>query len=194
MDAFLSYSYSWYSSSSISSYEGFYKQKKTNTIQYDGQYPIFQPRSACIPNLVFNNILFTKTHKRNLHLSSVCKSDDEFKVMEEKSKIEDYVLNKRKKLEREGKIKAAAQKFQEAFIFKVDKDLSNIEAEIKKQETTVVVKKPLTERIMDEVRHYYNGFRLLFLDSRIAVRLLWQVLNGNALTRRERKQVYIIFR
>jgi len=41
---------------------------------------------------------------------------------------------------------------------------------------------------MDEARHYYKGFRLLYLDARIAARLLWQVMNGKALTRRERKQ------
>lgn len=50
---------------------------------------------------------------------------------------------------------------------------------------SVVVKKPLGERIMDEVRHYYHGFRLLFIDIRVSSALVWKVLKGDTLTRRE---------
>ena len=57
-------------------------------------------------------------------------------------------------------------------------------------ETTVAVKrKTLWQRIVHELKHYYNGFKLLFIETKIAFRLLRQVLNGHNLTRRERKQV-----
>ncbi|XP_022097752.1 mitochondrial proton/calcium exchanger protein-like isoform X2 [Acanthaster planci] len=49
-------------------------------------------------------------------------------------------------------------------------------------------KKPLMTKIMDEIKHYWNGFRLLGVDLKISARLLWRVLNGHALTRREYKQ------
>lgn len=51
------------------------------------------------------------------------------------------------------------------------------------------VKKSLKERIIAEVKHYYHGFRLLVVDVRVCIRLLWRVLNGKTLTRRERRQV-----
>jgi LETM1 and EF-hand domain-containing protein 1 len=41
-----------------------------------------------------------------------------------------------------------------------------------------------------ELKHYYNGFKLLFIETKIAFRLLRQVLNGHTLTRRERRQVF----
>ena len=44
-------------------------------------------------------------------------------------------------------------------------------------------------RIVKEVMHYYNGFKLLFLETKIAYRLMKQVLHGHSLTRRERRQV-----
>jgi len=50
-------------------------------------------------------------------------------------------------------------------------------------------KKSLWIRFKAELVHYYHGFRLLFIDTRVAVRLIWQVLNGRTLIRRERKQV-----
>ncbi|EDW00664.1 mitochondrial proton/calcium exchanger protein [Drosophila grimshawi] len=50
-------------------------------------------------------------------------------------------------------------------------------------------KKPLQQRIWDEIVHYYHGFRLLFIDTAISSKLLWSVLNGKTLTRRENKQL-----
>lgn len=55
--------------------------------------------------------------------------------------------------------------------------------------STVVKRKSLPERIVHELKHYYNGFKLLFIETKIASRLLRQVLQGHTLTRRERKQV-----
>lgn len=52
-----------------------------------------------------------------------------------------------------------------------------------------VIKKSLWEKVKHEAMHYYNGFKLLYFETRIASRLLWQVLNGKTLTRRQRRQV-----
>ncbi|XP_013928341.1 PREDICTED: LETM1 and EF-hand domain-containing protein 1, mitochondrial isoform X2 [Thamnophis sirtalis] len=51
-----------------------------------------------------------------------------------------------------------------------------------------VVKKSIGQKIVDEVKHYYHGFRLLWIDSKIAARMLWQILHGSSMTRRERRQ------
>uniref|UniRef100_A0A7N6C2F8 Mitochondrial proton/calcium exchanger protein n=1 Tax=Anabas testudineus TaxID=64144 RepID=A0A7N6C2F8_ANATE len=50
------------------------------------------------------------------------------------------------------------------------------------------VRRTLRQRVVDEIKHYYHGFRLLWIDTTIAGRMLWRVLNGNALSRRERRQ------
>ncbi|XP_051945746.1 mitochondrial proton/calcium exchanger protein-like isoform X3 [Xyrauchen texanus] len=50
------------------------------------------------------------------------------------------------------------------------------------------VRRTIGQRVIDEVKHYYHGFRLLWIDTTIAVRMLWRVLNGNILSRRERRQ------
>lgn len=51
------------------------------------------------------------------------------------------------------------------------------------------VRRTLGQRVVDEIKHYYHGFRLLWIDTTIAGRMLWRVLNGHALSRRERRQV-----
>lgn len=52
---------------------------------------------------------------------------------------------------------------------------------------TAPVKKTLKQRIWAEMVHYYHGFRLLFIDINISRKLLWRVLNGKTLTRREHR-------
>ncbi|KAK7904577.1 hypothetical protein WMY93_017184 [Mugilogobius chulae] len=50
------------------------------------------------------------------------------------------------------------------------------------------VRRTLRQRVVDEIKHYYHGFRLLWVDTTIAGRMLWTVLNGHPLSRRERRQ------
>ncbi|XP_061623594.1 LETM1 domain-containing protein LETM2, mitochondrial [Phyllopteryx taeniolatus] len=52
-----------------------------------------------------------------------------------------------------------------------------------------VVKKALYLRIVDELKHYYNGFRLLGIDTTVAGRMVWSLLHGQILTRRERRRL-----
>ena len=58
------------------------------------------------------------------------------------------------------------------------------------QETAIQpTKKTLTQRFVAVVKHYYHGFRLLLSDVRISSKLLWKILKGKTLTRREHNQV-----
>ncbi|KAM9742922.1 LETM1 domain-containing protein LETM2, mitochondrial isoform 2-T4 [Menidia menidia] len=52
-----------------------------------------------------------------------------------------------------------------------------------------IVKKSVYHRIVDELKHYYNGFRLLGIDIKIAGRMVWRLLHGQLLTRRERRRL-----
>ncbi|XP_075427249.1 mitochondrial proton/calcium exchanger protein isoform X2 [Ascaphus truei] len=80
----------------------------------------------------------------------------------------------------------------------VEKSLKSLKDKNKKLEeggpvyspTTEVetVKKSIGQKVMDELKHYYHGFRLLWIDTKIAARMLWHILNGHSLSRRERRQ------
>ncbi|XP_026007438.1 mitochondrial proton/calcium exchanger protein isoform X4 [Astatotilapia calliptera] len=50
------------------------------------------------------------------------------------------------------------------------------------------VRRTLRQWVVDEIKHYYHGFRLLWIDTTIAGRMFWKVLNGHPLSRRERRQ------
>ncbi|XP_039694255.1 mitochondrial proton/calcium exchanger protein isoform X3 [Pteropus medius] len=79
----------------------------------------------------------------------------------------------------------------------VEKSLKSLKDKNKKLEeggpvysppAEVAEKKSLGQRVLDELKHYYHGFRLLWIDTKIAARMLWRILNGHSLTRRERRQ------
>ncbi|XP_041757211.1 LETM1 domain-containing protein LETM2, mitochondrial-like isoform X2 [Coregonus clupeaformis] len=55
--------------------------------------------------------------------------------------------------------------------------------------TVQVVRKSIGQRIVDELKHYYNGFRLLGIDTKIAGRMVWRLLHGQLLSRRERRRL-----
>lgn len=81
---------------------------------------------------------------------------------------------------------------------KVEKSLRSLKEKKKLEEGGPVysptldaepVRRTIRQWVVDEVKHYYHGFKLLWIDTTIAGRMLWRVLNGNTLSRRERRQV-----
>lgn len=77
----------------------------------------------------------------------------------------------------------------------VEKSLKSLKDKNKKLEeggpvyTEVeTVKKSIGQKVLDELKHYYHGFRLLWIDTKIGARMLWHILNGSNLSRRERRQ------
>uniref|UniRef100_A0A1I7ZY59 Mitochondrial proton/calcium exchanger protein n=1 Tax=Steinernema glaseri TaxID=37863 RepID=A0A1I7ZY59_9BILA len=51
------------------------------------------------------------------------------------------------------------------------------------------VKPALSVRVINELKHYYHGFRLLALEMKLSAKYLWRVARGATLTRRERQQL-----
>lgn len=45
------------------------------------------------------------------------------------------------------------------------------------------------KKVKHEAQHYWHGSKLLGAEVRISSRLVWKILHGEALTRRERRQV-----
>lgn len=71
----------------------------------------------------------------------------------------------------------------EATVETIKKEIEEKEKLPKKEEK----KKSMKERFMDELRHYYHGFRLLFIEIRISASLCFKILRGQSLSRREHR-------
>ncbi|KAJ2993013.1 hypothetical protein HDV02_002707, partial [Globomyces sp. JEL0801] len=54
---------------------------------------------------------------------------------------------------------------------------------------TTTPKKSLSQRIKDEILHFWHGLKLLGVETSISTRLLWKLLKGLPLSRREYRQL-----
>jgi LETM1 and EF-hand domain-containing protein 1 len=123
-------------------------------------------------------VLLSSTHIRSFHSSSI--------LFDDKSKIEKTVDLLKDKVDGE-KVKSTPPLSTTTAVPVVPPDTTVSTTTTSDQ--AVVKRKSLWQKIVHELKHYYNGFKLLFIETKIAFRLLRQVLNGHTLTRRERKQV-----
>lgn len=78
---------------------------------------------------------------------------------------------------------------------KVEETVKNIKEEkelkektdVKDLDTKKVAKITIWQRVKGEILHYYHGFRLLGLDMKISAKLIWRILHGKELSRREHR-------
>lgn len=83
---------------------------------------------------------------------------------------------------------------------KIEEAVKNIKEEKELKEKTDIIKDPDTKKVVakvtiwqkvkGEILHYYHGFRLLGLDMKISAKLIWRILHGKELSRREHRLVY----
>lgn len=60
---------------------------------------------------------------------------------------------------------------------------------VKSASKAVAEKTSLWQKVKGEIIHYYHGFRLLGLDMKISAKLVWRILQGKELSRREHRLV-----
>ncbi|KAI5614320.1 LETM1 domain-containing protein LETM2, mitochondrial [Silurus asotus] len=63
-----------------------------------------------------------------------------------------------------------------------------VKVDVVPEPNKVLARKSVGQRVLDELKHYYHGFRLLGIDTNIAGRMVWRLLHGQQLTRRERRR------
>ena len=60
----------------------------------------------------------------------------------------------------------------------------------KREETKLEApKRTIWEKVVAEAKHYYSGFKLLFLDVKLASQIVWKIVQGKTLSRRENRQL-----
>ena len=57
------------------------------------------------------------------------------------------------------------------------------------QKKEAAPKKTVWEKVVAEAKHYYSGFKLLFLDVKVSSQIIWKIAQGKTLSRRENRQL-----
>lgn len=158
----------------------------TRTIEYNHTRPQLDPKSY--KNLIYiypshvirydQRILSTSYLEQSLYHRRLFHSSQILYDKEPSSKVEQTVnALKEEALKRDDKSTSTAP------------TEAKTSDQVKSVSVAEVPKRSLAKRAWDEVVHYYHGFRLLFIDIRIASRLLLKSMRGNDLSRREYRQL-----
>ncbi|XP_020627164.1 LETM1 and EF-hand domain-containing protein 1, mitochondrial-like isoform X1 [Orbicella faveolata] len=133
----------------------------------------FEPLKT-YPWIHHRRTIFTSSISCDPAASKLGKNPKLWEEEEKKSKVEEAVEAMKEKKE---KLKEKA--------FQMECSPEEIEPMVA---VSPKLRKTIWQRVKHEVVHYYNGFKLLYLEIKIAARMLWQIMNGRVLSRRERRQ------
>ncbi|XP_039289424.1 mitochondrial proton/calcium exchanger protein isoform X3 [Nilaparvata lugens] len=136
-------------------------------LRHYSQNAPFLRHSQNAPFFTRTLVLSAATPVRAFHLSSRSFATAEDEPLKPSSKVEETVKALKEKAKEEAKEKKEG------------------EGLVKKE--VAVKKKSIAVRVKEELLHYWHGFRLLGIDINVCRKLIWRVLNGHKLTRREYK-------
>ncbi|XP_018060230.1 PREDICTED: LETM1 and EF-hand domain-containing protein anon-60Da, mitochondrial isoform X2 [Atta colombica] len=68
-----------------------------------------------------------------------------------------------------------------------NKTVDSIAMKNSEQPKKAVAKVTIWQKVKGEILHYYHGFRLFGLDLKVSAKLIWRVLHGKELSRREHR-------
>ena len=127
---------------------------------------------------------------KNCSVSSRLVSNSVSRYKEPSSKVEETVerLKEKKKTE-VSEPSAAQQNIVTTPQIEEPKVVLEEKTTAESKEVAVSKKKSLWIRFKDECMHYYSGFKLLFLDVKVSSKILFKIIRGKPLTRRESRQL-----
>merc|ERR1719219_1620928 len=120
---------------------------------------------------------------RQLHTSSMAGAS------KSSSKVEETVIRLKERAEQELAEQSQVEDLEKKINSVMEEADLAVKVSVEKKEKEVQVKKSLGERVMAEIKHYYSGFKLLFLDVKISSKIIWKTVHGKTLSRRENRQL-----
>jgi len=64
-----------------------------------------------------------------------------------------------------------------------------VKVNVEKEKKAVSDQRTVWEKVVAEAKHYYSGFKLLFLDVKVSSKIIWRIVQGKTLSRRENRQL-----
>ena len=158
--------------------------RDTYTLLYNkpAVYTLPSSSSSVIPILFSNDNILLNLHNglqfnRLFHTTSI--------HLDSKSKVEESVVVLKEKAKAKETTVPSAEP-EKTFVKDPVSSATNVE---KVTELKPGRLKQISNSVVAACKHYYHGFKLLYIDTKIAAKLVFQLMKGSKLTRRERRQV-----
>jgi len=112
-------------------------------------------------------------------------------VVEDKgssSKVEETVIRLKERAEQELDEQSRVEDLEKKINSVMEQADLAVKVSVEKKKASAV-KRSVWEKVVAEAKHYYSGFKLLFLDVKISSKIIYKTLYGKTLSRRENRQL-----
>jgi len=119
---------------------------------------------------------------RMMHTSSVA-------YKKSSSKIEDTVTRLKEKQQEALTEFSKVEDLEKKIASVIEAEDLAVKVNVEKAKKATPDKRTVWEKVVAEAKHYYSGFKLLFLDVKVSSKIIWRIVQGHTLSRRENRQL-----
>jgi len=174
----------------LPNYEG-YKRKYPSALFREKYYTSYATSLPHLghPNPVNINMSFTVGPEmitgvsyRFLHTTSMLEKKSS-------SKIEDTVTRLKEKQKDALTEFSKVEDLEKKIASVIEEEDMAVKVNVEKAKKASPDTRTMWEKVVAEAKHYYSGFKLLFLDVKVSSQIIWRIAQGKTLSRRENRQL-----
>ena len=135
--------------------------------------------------MIHTSSLLDKKASSKLEETVIRLKEKQDEALAEISKVEDLEKKIANVMEQEDLVSCGVNVLEASFISTVVQAVKSKGDDVKLE----APKRTVWEKVVAEVKHYYSGFKLLFLDVKLASQIVWKIAQGKNLSRRENRQL-----
>jgi len=112
-------------------------------------------------------------------------------VLEKKSssKIEDTVTRLKERRNETLAEFSKVEDLEKKIASVIEEEDMAVKVNVEKAKKETPDQRTVWEKVVAEAKHYYSGFKLLFLDVKVSSQIIWRIAQGKTLSRRENRQL-----
>jgi len=141
------------------------------------------------PNPVNINMSFTVGPELTTGLSYRFLHTTPMREKKTSSKIEDTVTRLKDKQKEALTEFSKVEDLEKKIASVIEEEEMAVKVNVEKAKKASPDTRTMWEKVVAEAKHYYSGFKLLFLDVKVSSQIIWRIAQGKTLSRRENRQL-----
>eukprot|EP00092_Neocalanus_flemingeri_P029121 GFUD01031609.1.p1 GENE.GFUD01031609.1~~GFUD01031609.1.p1 ORF type:complete len:978 (+),score=383.40 GFUD01031609.1:80-3013(+) len=168
-----------------------YRKKYPNAIFREKYYTNFSSSLPHLghPNPVNINVSFSVGPELSTGLSYRFLHTTPALEKKSSSKVEETVIRLKERQDEHIAEQSKVEDLEKKIASVIEAEDLAVKVNVEQQKKVSPDTRTIWEKVVAEAKHYYSGFKLLFLDVQVSSKIIWRIANGKTLSRRENRQL-----
>jgi len=105
------------------------------------------------------------------------------------SKVEETVIRLKERLDEDVAEQSKLEDIEKKISSVLEAEDLAVKVNVEQQKKVSPDQRTVWDKVVAEAKHYYSGFKLLFLDVKVSSKIIWRIAQGKTLSRRENRQL-----